>query len=651
MLAVMLNVAQPDFAVGPNVTTRTIDLNGRFDDEAVTGTVVQFTTDFAAPNDRFHVELFDAAGPGRNRTTPATAANFLQYADANLYDNTIIHRVDPAFVVQGGGFSAPTAASGQPGGAPTPVSRFAAVTNEPGNSNVRGTIAMAKEAGNANSATNQWFFNLENTNASNLDAQNGGFTAFGRVLGQGMSIVDIYRTAPVYKASAFYGDPSGTFEELPLRNMPNPLPDPIVIQPSQFLAIKDVSRVGELVYSVGSSDPSIATVAVNQSGQLTLTFPPGAWGAVTIIVRAESVFEGGDFSEDTFTIYRQPRPGTAVAARAGNEVWLSTAAGGQFTTAKLATLPDANVVAMLTGDFTGDGREDVATYHANGLVQITPTLAGGGTSAPVAWAYLPPSIAWQSFVSGDFNGDRVADIAARNPTTGDWRVLTGTGTGFGQSSFWNWSRTANWVDIVTGDFNRDGRTDIAGRNRANGQWLVSSLVGIDRVTKGWGVWPTNVIWANVVSGDFNGDGRTDIAGRDPGTGTWRIAVSNGTVFTAATWWTWATTVAWKDVVAADFDGDGRTDIAGRRPANGAWTVSRFKATPVTGAFGSWDAAVAWTSVMAGDFNGDGRADIAGRDPVTGKWRIASGGLSAFTMRDGWTWSPTLTWTTPRVLRT
>jgi hypothetical protein len=61
--------------------------------------------------------------------------------------------------------------------------------------------------------------------------------------------------------------------------------------------------------------------------------------------------------------------------------------------------------------------------------------------------------------------------------------------------------------------------------------------------------------------------------------------------------------------------------------------------------------VAWANVVSGDFNGDGRTDIAGRDPVTGKWRIASGGLSAFTMRDGWTWSPTLTWTTPRVLRT
>jgi hypothetical protein len=82
MLAVMLNVAQPDFAVGPNVTTRTIDLNGRFDDEAVTGTVVQFTTDFAAPNDRFHVELFDAAGPGRNRSTASTRPSSCRVADS-----------------------------------------------------------------------------------------------------------------------------------------------------------------------------------------------------------------------------------------------------------------------------------------------------------------------------------------------------------------------------------------------------------------------------------------------------------------------------------------------------------------------------------------------------------------------------------------
>lgn len=135
-------------------------------------TIVEFQTS----EGNFQVNLFD-------QSTPKTVDNFLQYIDEQHYTNSVVHRVAPEFVVQGGGFTFD-------GDWPlTRIATNAAVVNEPIYSNVKGTIAMAKVGGNANSATDQWFFNLVN-NASNLDVQNGGFTVFGQVIGDGMTVVE-----------------------------------------------------------------------------------------------------------------------------------------------------------------------------------------------------------------------------------------------------------------------------------------------------------------------------------------------------------------------------------------------------------------------------------------------------------------------------
>ena len=58
-------------------------------------------------------------------------------------------------------------------------------------SNLRGTIAMAKISGNPDSASSQWFFNLEK-NSERFDGQNGGFTTFGRVMGSTHSTIDTF---------------------------------------------------------------------------------------------------------------------------------------------------------------------------------------------------------------------------------------------------------------------------------------------------------------------------------------------------------------------------------------------------------------------------------------------------------------------------
>lgn len=126
---------------------------------------------------RICLDLFDRPGEA-----PLTVGNFVTYARRGDYDGTFLHRLIPGFVLQGGGYRY------DPASRYTSVPRDPAVLNEPGISNVRGTVAMAKVAGQPNSATSEWFINLvDNTG---LDSQNGGFTVFARVVPEDLDVVD-----------------------------------------------------------------------------------------------------------------------------------------------------------------------------------------------------------------------------------------------------------------------------------------------------------------------------------------------------------------------------------------------------------------------------------------------------------------------------
>ena len=151
---------------------------------------VRMQTDLGA----IDIELFDTVAP-------LTVANFLNYVNDGEYDGTFFHRSIPGFVVQGGGYITNTPNGSILTDGASLIQTDPPVVNEFNLSNLRGTIAMAKiaaeydESNNLipgtgpDSATSQWFFNLDD-NSANLDNQNGGFTVFAQVLGEGMDVVD-----------------------------------------------------------------------------------------------------------------------------------------------------------------------------------------------------------------------------------------------------------------------------------------------------------------------------------------------------------------------------------------------------------------------------------------------------------------------------
>jgi len=157
---------------------------------------------------------------------PQTVNNFLAYVNRGDYDGSFIHRSLPGFVLQGGGYIVESSTEKI-----LTIATDPPVANEysPLRSNQRGTIAMAKLSNDPDSATSQWFINL-NDNSANLDDQNGGFTVFGEVMGRGMKVVDALSELTVVNAG-------GAFENLPL------LSDPVggSVATSQLVSISHIA--------------------------------------------------------------------------------------------------------------------------------------------------------------------------------------------------------------------------------------------------------------------------------------------------------------------------------------------------------------------------------------------------------------------------
>ncbi|MEM9657745.1 MAG: ELWxxDGT repeat protein, partial [Planctomycetota bacterium] len=163
--------------------------------------VVSINTNFGS----VVMELFE-------EETPGTVANFLNYVNDGDYANSFFHRSDPGFVIQGGGFTTPSptfTGTNQFSNVPTD----GPIANEPGISNLRGTVAMAKIGLDPDSATSQFFVNLGDNSALDEEANNA-FTVFGQVLG--MTTVDRIASLPIDDSSpAPYGElPLGPDDQL-----------------------------------------------------------------------------------------------------------------------------------------------------------------------------------------------------------------------------------------------------------------------------------------------------------------------------------------------------------------------------------------------------------------------------------------------------
>jgi hypothetical protein len=231
-------------------------------------------------------------------------------------------------------------------------------------------------------------------------------------------------------------------------------------------------------------------------------------------------------------------------------------------------------------------------------------------SLPVSYAAGSAPVA---MISGDFNGDGHADVLSSNSFPAAVTTLLGNGDGTFQAplssplsgtpgSPYTGSQAGT---LAIGDYNADGRLDVS---------VVSGTSVITVLGNGDGTFQapqTTVLGsspARLSTGDVNGDGRADILAANI-TGTVSVLLSNGDG-TFAPKVEYAAGPSAQDVKAVDLNHDGKLDLVVAN-ALSAGTVSTLMGNG-DGTFQAYHSYYSFSApyrMNVADYNGDGNMDV------------------------------------------
>ena len=327
----------------------------------------------------------------------------------------------------------------------------------------------------------------------------------------------------------------------------------------------------------------------------------------------------GDFNGDgklDFVVVNSSGCNTTPCWNAGATAFLGDGAGA-FTHAATLDLGGPNNTpfdSLVAADFNGDGIVDLAV-GSSGAKSITILLGNGDGTFKNPGIEIA-GIAGQ-LVAGDLNGDGITDLAVLDTTTGVVSILPGKGDGgFTFSTAAPPVAGASPQMMVSGDFNGDGIADLVvdGSDNTitvllgNGDGTFTAAPAID-VTTGSG--------STIVAADFNQDGKLDLAVENSPAGTLTIlqgqgdgTFKQGTVISVVSGGSTAITAP---MVDGDFNGDGKTDliVSGGKmllgKGDGSFTSQNISIWPDPGSV---------TVVAGGDFNADGATDAVINWPET-----------------------------------
>ncbi|MFA7160252.1 MAG: PKD domain-containing protein [Kiritimatiellia bacterium] len=217
---------------------------------------------------------------------------------------------------------------------------------------------------------------------------------------------------------------------------------------------------------------------------------------------------------------------------------------------------------------------------------------------------------------GDFDGDRKADPAIYQITTGLWRILL-SGSGYRETRV-----ILGGPDFraVPADYDADQKTDPGVYRDKNGYWfgyLSGSAYAPGEASLGG-------LGCLFVPSDYDGDGKADPAVYQEATGVWAAQLSGSSYQTVVATFGGAGYSA----IPGDYDGDGKTDLAVYQEASGLWNILMSGSGYVSAVLGY--GGPGWSPAPS-DYDGDGRTDPAIYNSSSGQWAIlmSNSGYSQF----------------------
>lgn len=305
---------------------------------------------------------------------------------------------------------------------------------------------------------------------------------------------------------------------------------------------------------------------------------------------------------------------------------------------------------IVTGDFNGDGKMDIAVGNAGS--NDVSILLGNGDGTFKAAVNSPAGASPQQMAAGDFNGDGKLDLVIIN--SGDGSAVLGVVNlllGKGDGTFQTPTTIAADkypAQLAVADFNEDKKLDLVVGDLRDGG--VTLLLGKGDATfqPGTVIFPSTAGVSAMAVGDFNGDKHADVVVGTPdptsfqsvrldlailagkGDGTFQASSPIAKIGLKNPQQTFVTTVSAPHFVAADFNGDGKLDLAVRygihvhvNPPCGPFTIpcgdsasddinvfmgngdGTFTGGGIVASFAHIDLG----NLGAGDFNADGRLDL------------------------------------------